>query len=53
LFLPICTGAENKINNKKAHSTQKPLALLYRILHASTKPGDIVSGSVFGTGTQS
>ncbi len=51
-FLPICTGAERiKINGKKAHSTQKPLALLYRILHASTKPGDIVLDPFFGTGT--
>ncbi len=51
-FLPICTGAERiKVNGKKAHSTQKPLALLYRILHASTKPGDIVLDPFFGTGT--
>ena len=51
-FLPICTGAERiKINGKKAHSTQKPLALLYRILHASTRPGDIILDPFFGTGT--
>jgi modification methylase len=50
--LPICTGAERiKINGKKAHSTQKPEALLYRILMASTQPGDIVLDPFIGTGT--
>lgn len=50
--MPICTGAERiKIDGKKAHSTQKPLALLYRILLASTQPGDIVLDPFFGTGT--
>lgn len=51
-YLPICTGAERiKENGKKVHSTQKPLALLYRILQASTNPGDIVLDPFFGTGT--
>jgi modification methylase len=35
----------------KAHPTQKPEALLYRILLACTKPGDIVLDPFFGTGT--
>lgn len=51
-LLPICTGPERlKVDGKKAHSTQKPLALLYRILLASTLPGDIVLDPFFGTGT--
>lgn len=50
--LPICTGAERlKVNGVKAHPTQKPEALLYRILLASTNPGDIVLDPFFGTGT--
>ncbi len=51
-YLPICTGGERlHVNGAKAHSTQKPGALLYRILQASTKPGDIVLDPFFGTGT--
>ncbi len=50
--LPICTGPERlKVDGKKAHSTQKPLALLYRIILASTLPGDVVLDPFFGTGT--
>jgi DNA modification methylase len=50
--LPICTGAERiKSNGTKAHATQKPEALLYRVLLASTNPGDIVLDPFFGTGT--
>ncbi len=50
--LPICTGPERiKTDGKKAHSTQKPEALLYRILLASTNPGDIVLDPFFGAGT--
>ena len=51
--LPICAGAE-RVKGKdgsKAHPTQKPEALLYRILLACTKPGDIVLDPFFGTGT--
>src|SRR3546814_3926527 len=40
-----------KRNGVKAHPTQKPEALLYRILLACTKPGDIVLDPFFGTGT--
>lgn len=51
-FLPICTGAERiKQNGKKAHPTQKPEALLYRIIAASTHPGDVILDPFFGTGT--
>jgi len=51
--LPICAGAERVKDDAgdKAHPTQKPEALLYRILLACTKPGDIVLDPFFGTGT--
>ena len=50
--LPICSGAERvRINGKKAHSTQKPEALLYRIILSSSKPGDVVLDPFFGSGT--
>src|SRR3546814_5268896 len=49
-ILPICGGQERlKRNGVKAHPTQKPEALLYRILLACTKPGDIVLDPFFGT----
>ena len=52
-LLPICSGAERVKGNDgaKAHPTQKPEALLYRILLACTKPGDVVLDPFFGTGT--
>jgi modification methylase len=50
--LPICAGPERiKRDGHKAHPTQKPEALLYRVLLASTKPGDVVLDPFFGTGT--
>jgi len=51
--LPICGGAERVKGDDglKAHPTQKPEALLYRILLACTKPGDVVLDPFFGTGT--
>jgi modification methylase len=49
---PICGGQERlKKNGTKVHPTQKPEALLYRVLLASTKPGDVVLDPFFGTGT--
>ncbi len=51
-YLPLCTGKERrKVGDVKAHATQKPEALLYRILLATTNPGDIVLDPFFGTGT--
>jgi modification methylase len=52
-FLPICSGGERVkgADGSKAHPTQKPEALLYRILLACTKPGDVVLDPFFGTGT--
>jgi modification methylase len=51
--LPICAGAERVKNQagKTAHPTQKPESLLYRIIMASTNPGDIILDPFFGTGT--
>ena len=49
---PICGGPERlKQDGVKVHPTQKPEALLYRILLACTKPGDVVLDPFFGTGT--
>ena len=50
---PICSGGERiKLDDgKKAHPTQKPEALLHRVLLATTNPGDIVLDPFFGTGT--
>ena len=52
-FLPLCTGKERLKDSagKKIHATQKPEALLYRILQASSRPGDIILDPFFGTGT--
>jgi modification methylase len=52
-LLPICAGAERVkgADGAKAHPTQKPEALLYRILLACTNPGDVVLDPFFGTGT--
>lgn len=50
--LPICTGKERlRIEGEKAHSTQKPEALLYRVILGSSDPGDLVLDPFFGTGT--
>jgi DNA modification methylase len=50
--LPLCTGKERlKINGEKAHPTQKPEALLERVILSSSQPGDIVLDPFFGTGT--
>lgn len=50
--LPICSGPERiKENGKKAHSTQKPEALIYRVLVSSSKVGDVVLDPFFGSGT--
>ena len=51
--LPICTGGERLKDDEggKAHPTQKPEALLHRVLLATTNPGDTVLDPFFGTGT--
>jgi modification methylase len=49
---PICGGQERlKKDGTKVHPTQKPEALLYRLLLATTRPGDVVLDPFFGTGT--
>jgi modification methylase len=52
-LFPICTGGERLTDSDgdKVHPTQKPEALLFRILNATTKPGDVVLDPFFGTGT--
>jgi modification methylase len=50
--LAICSGRERiKVEGRKAHATQKPEALLYRVLLASSHIGDVVLDPFFGTGT--
>jgi modification methylase len=51
--LALCTGEERikDADGKKAHPTQKPEALLHRVLLSATKPGDVVLDPFFGTGT--
>lgn len=50
--LPICGGQERlKRDGVKAHPTQKPEALLYRVMLATTHKGDVVLDPFFGTGT--
>ncbi len=51
--IPLCTGSERlkTAEGDKAHPTQKPEALLHRVLVASTSPGDVVLDPFFGTGT--
>jgi modification methylase len=52
-LIPLCTGAERLKGDdgEKAHPTQKPEALLYRVIMSSTNPGDTVLDPFFGTGT--
>ncbi len=52
-LFPICSGSERLKGDdgKKIHPTQKPEALLARIIMASTKPGDVVLDPFFGSGT--
>jgi modification methylase len=51
-YIPLCTGKERlRVNGEKAHATQKPEALLTRILLATTKLGDVVLDPFLGTGT--
>lgn len=51
-LLPICQGDERiKVNGQKAHSTQKPEDLLYRIILSSSNVGDIVLDPFSGSGT--
>ncbi len=51
-LLPICSGKERlRENGAKVHPTQKPESLLYRVISASSNPGDVILDPFFGTGT--
>ncbi|CAI8394361.1 MAG: modification methylase [Rhizobiales bacterium TMED143] len=52
-LLPICSGGERlkDDNGRKVHPTQKPEALLHRVLLSSTNPGDVILDPFFGSGT--
>ena len=51
-LFPICGGGERlKEGGHKVHPTQKPEALLYRVLLATSERGDVVLDPFFGTGT--
>ncbi|MCB1418609.1 MAG: site-specific DNA-methyltransferase [Notoacmeibacter sp.] len=52
-LFPICNGGERlkDADGNKVHPTQKPEALLARIMTATTKPGDVVLDPFFGSGT--
>ncbi len=52
-YFPICNGGERLRDKfgKKIHNTQKPLALLERIVLSTSKEGDVVLDPFAGTGT--
>lgn len=51
-YIPICNGGERiKVNGEKAHSTQKPEALLYRIILSTSNVDDVVLDPFMGSGT--
>jgi DNA modification methylase len=51
-YIPICQGEERiRINGEKAHSTQKPEELLYRIILSTSDVGDIILDPFMGSGT--
>jgi modification methylase len=51
--LPLATGDERVKDaaGAKAHPTQKPEALLHRVILATTRPGDVILDPFFGVGT--
>ncbi|MBK1696925.1 site-specific DNA-methyltransferase [Rhodovibrio salinarum] len=51
--MPICSGQERlkDASGRKAHPTQKPEALLHRVILASTKPNELVVDPFMGSGT--
>ena len=51
-YIPICNGGERiKVNGVKAHSTQKPEALLFRIILSTSNIGDVILDPFIGSGT--
>ena len=50
--LPLVNGKQRiKSNGTKAHSTQKPEGLLYRVIMSSSNAGDVILDPFFGSGT--
>ena len=51
--MPLCTGEERikGADGSKAHPTQKPEALLHRVILSSSRPGDVILDPFFGVGT--
>ncbi len=52
-LFPICNGGERlkDENGDKVHPTQKPEALLHRVIMSASKPGDVILDPFFGSGT--
>lgn len=52
-LFPICSGKERlkQKDGNKTHPTQKPEALLHRIILGTTNVGDVILDPFFGTGT--
>ena len=52
-YLPLCTGEERLKDEggAKVHPTQKPEALLARVMLSASNPGDVILDPFFGTGT--
>ena len=52
-FIPLCTGAERlrDADGGKLHPTQKPEALLHRVILSCTAPGEVILDPFLGTGT--
>jgi modification methylase len=52
-FIPLCTGAERLRDEAgaKLHPTQKPEALLHRVILSSTAPEEVVLDPFLGSGT--
>ena len=52
-YFPICTGAERlkDAQGRKTHPTQKPEALLAKVLLSASHAGDLVLDPFFGSGT--
>lgn len=52
-YFPICNGGERlkDANGQKVHPTQKPEALISRIILSTSKPGDVILDPFLGSGT--
>src|SRR6266581_4206019 len=51
--IPLCTGEERLKNadGSKLHPTQKPEALIARVILAASRPGDVILDPFLGSGT--